>query len=239
MALDKSLPIIALDFPSGEKVLRFLDLFNEPLNVKVGMELFYAEGASFLQQVKQRGHAIFLDLKLHDIPNTVERAMAVLARLNVDMVNVHATGGQAMMAAALRGLTHGTPPGQSRPLLIAVTQLTSTHSDHLYKEQGVKESLEENVLRLARLSKNSGLDGIVCSPLESTLIKETLGEDYLTITPGIRLHDSKADDQTRILTPSQARQAGSHYIVVGRPVTQAEDPVSVYKDILTQWQKSN
>ncbi|MGX7350261.1 orotidine-5'-phosphate decarboxylase [Dolosicoccus paucivorans] len=236
--MNKDLPIIALDFPSGQEALSFLDQFNETLNVKVGMELYYAEGPALIKAIKQRGHHIFLDLKLHDIPNTVKRAMSVLAHLEVDMVNVHATGGQDMLEAALKGLTQGTPEGKKRPLIIAVTQLTSTHPEDLFKEQGVEESLEANVLRLAKLTKDSGLDGVVCSALESTMIKEEVGRDFMTITPGIRLEDAKADDQTRVLTPIKAKQAGSHYIVVGRPITQADNPVKAYHNIAFQWQSA-
>lgn len=236
--MNKDLPIIALDFPSGIEALNFLDQFDESLNVKVGMELYYAEGPKLIKEIKQRGHHIFLDLKLHDIPNTVERAMSILAQLEVDMVNVHATGGQQMMKAALRGLKKGTPRGRSRPQLIAVTQLTSTHPQDLQKEQGVEESLESNVLRLASLTNNSDLDGVVCSPLEATMIRDRVSRDFLTVTPGIRPSNYEADDQTRILTPIEAKQAGSHYIVVGRPITQADQPVKAYHEIVLQWQSA-
>ena len=211
--------IIALDFPTREETLSFLDQFpaGEKPFVKIGMELFYAEGPQVVRDIKARGHKIFLDLKLHDIPNTVKRAMAVLSRLDVDMVNLH---------AALEGLTR---PDGTRPLLIAVTQLTSTDAAALKNELLIDTPMAETVLSYAKNAAASGLDGVVCSPLEAALVKERCGADFLTVTPGIRFADSAAGDQKRIMTPEKAGKSGCDYIVVGRPITQAEDPVSAYR----------
>lgn len=219
--------IIACDFAGRVETLAFLDRFEsrKPF-VKIGMELFYAEGPDILREIKARGHKIFLDLKLHDIPNTVKKSMAVLAKLDVDMVNVHAAGASEMMHAALEGLTR---PDGSRPLLIAVTQLTSTSEERMQKELLISESLPETVLCYAENAKNSGLDGVVCSPLEAGSVKSRCGADFLTITPGVRFADSASDDQSRIATPEKARALGSDYIVVGRPITQAVDPVAAYE----------
>ena len=220
--------IIALDFPSKAETLAFLDRFpaGEKPFVKIGMELFYAEGPDMVREIKARGHKIFLDLKLHDIPNTVKRAMASLSRLDVDLVNLHAAGGSEMMRAALEGLTR---PDGTRPLLIAVTQLTSTTAETLKNELLIPVPMEETVLSYAKNAAGSGLDGIVCSPLEAAKVKEVCGEDFLTVTPGIRFADSAAGDQKRIMTPEKAGKSGCDLIVVGRPITQAEDPVAAYR----------
>ena len=220
--------IIALDFPSKAETLAFLDRFpaGEKPFVKIGMELFYAEGPDMVREIKARGHKIFLDLKLHDIPNTVKRAMASLSRLDVDLVNLHAAGGSEMMRAALEGLTR---PDGTRPLLIAVTQLTSTNAETLKNELLIPVPMEETVLSYAKNAADSGLDGIVCSPLEAAKVKEVCGEDFLTVTPGIRFADSAAGDQKRIMTPEKAGKSGCDLIVVGRPITQAEDPVAAYR----------
>ena len=220
--------IIALDFPSKAETLAFLDRFpaGEKPFVKIGMELFYAEGPDMVREIKARGHKIFLDLKLHDIPNTVGRAMASLSRLDVDLVNLHAAGGSEMMRAALEGLTR---PDGTRPLLIAVTQLTSTNAETLKNELLIPVPMEETVLSYAKNAAGSGLDGIVCSPLEAAKVKEVCGEDFLTVTPGIRFADSAAGDQKRIMTPEKAGKSGCDLIVVGRPITQAEDPVAAYR----------
>lgn len=219
--------IIALDFDSREKTLAFLDQFTgrKPF-VKIGMELFYAEGPAIVREIKARGHRIFLDLKLHDIPNTVKKAMAVLSALDVDMVNLHAAGTRAMMTAALEGLTR---PDGTRPLLIAVTQLTSTGQESMEREIGIHKPLEEVVLDYARNAAAAGLDGVVCSPLESRAIHEGCGRGFVTVTPGIRFADAGTDDQVRITTPARAREIGSDYIVVGRPITQAADPAAAYQ----------
>ena len=220
--------IIACDFESKEKVLEFLDKFTgerKPF-VKIGMELFYAEGPAIVKEIKARGHKIFLDLKLHDIPNTVKKAMAVLSRLDVDMVNVHAAGAGAMMAGALEGLTR---PDGTRPLLIAVTQLTSTSQEQMEKEILIEKPLEDVVAGYALNAKQSGLDGVVCSPLEAGRIHEVCGAEFFTVTPGVRFADAAKDDQTRITTPAGAKAIGSDYIVVGRPITQAADPVAAYE----------
>lgn len=219
--------IIACDFSCRAEVLSFLDKFEEQKPfVKIGMELFYAEGPEIVREIKARGHKIFLDLKLHDIPNTVKKAMSVLSALDIDMCNVHASGTSAMMSAALEGLMR---PNGTRPLLIAVTQLTSTSEERMQNELLIQSSLEDTVLHYAENTKNAGLDGIVCSPLEAKSVKERCGKDFLTITPGVRFSDSSADDQVRITTPSKARELGSDYIVVGRPITGAEDPVAAFK----------
>ena len=232
--MDPKKPIIALDFPNQEEVFAFLDQFQgQQLNVKVGMELFYAGGTAFLKELQAKGYDIFLDLKLHDIPNTVERAMAILASTGVAMVNVHAAGGKEMMQAALRGLEAGSPG--KRPMLISVTQLTSTSTEQMNEEQGIQGEVLDSVLRYAKLTKDAGLDGVVCSSLEAAAIKEACGEDFQTITPGIRLATSVADDQKRIMTPSQAAQGGSDYIVVGRPITQADNSKVTYDQITVDW----
>ena len=220
--------IIALDFESGEKALAFLDQFpqGEKPYVKIGMELFYAQGPDIVRQVKGRGHKVFLDLKLHDIPNTVKKAMKVLAALDVDMVNLHAAGTADMMRAALEGLVR---PDGSRPILLAVTQLTSTSQERMEKELLIQRPIAQVVASYARLAQSAGLDGVVCSPLEAALVKESCGADFLTVTPGIRFAGAQADDQKRIMTPALAREGGSDFIVVGRPITQAPDPVAAYR----------
>nr|WP_326126042.1 orotidine-5'-phosphate decarboxylase [uncultured Oscillibacter sp.] len=220
--------IIALDFPTKAETLAFLDRFpdGEKPFVKIGMELYYAEGPAVIREMKARGHKIFLDLKLHDIPNTVRRAMAVLSRLDVDMVNLHAAGASEMMRAALEGLTR---PDGSRPLLIAVTQLTSTDAAALKNELLIDTPMAETVLSYARNAARCGLDGVVCSPLEAALVKERCGESFLTVTPGIRFAGGDAGDQKRIMTPERAGKSGCDYIVVGRPITQAPDPVEAYR----------
>lgn len=221
--------IIALDFPSAEETLAFLDKFageeRKPF-VKVGMELFYAAGAGIVKEIKRRGHKIFLDLKLHDIPNTVGRSMAVLSALDVDMCNLHAGGGVAMMKAALEGLTRADG---SRPLLIAVTQLTSTSEEVMHRELWIDRPMDETVMHYAANAASAGLDGVVCSPLEAGKVHEVCGEGFLTVTPGIRFDDASKGDQVRVTTPARARELGSDYIVVGRPVTAAEDPVRAYR----------
>ena len=225
--------IIALDFDSKEKTLAFLDRFTgEKPFVKIGMELFYAEGPQMVREIKSRGHRIFLDLKLHDIPNTVGRAMAVLSRLDVDMVNLHASGASAMMRAALEGLTR---PDGTRPILIAVTQLTSTDAATLKNELLIDTPMAETVMAYAKNAADSGLDGVVCSPLEAALVKEQCGESFLTVTPGIRFADSTVGDQKRIMTPEKAGRSGCDYIVVGRPITQAADPVAAYRRAVTDF----
>ena len=219
--------IIALDFNGSEKTLAFLDRFSgEKPFVKIGMELFYAEGPQIVRDVKARGHRVFLDLKLHDIPNTVKKAMAVLLSLNVDMVNLHAAGTRAMMTAALEGLTRADG---TRPLLIAVTQLTSTSQQSMEEEIGIFRPLADVVTDYAKNARLAGLDGVVCSPLEAAKIHAACSGDFITVTPGIRFADSRADDQVRITTPARAREIGSDYIVVGRPITQADDPVAAYR----------
>ncbi len=221
--------IIALDFPSAEETLAFLDKFageeRKPF-VKVGMELFYAAGADIVKEIKRRGHKIFLDLKLHDIPNTVGRSMAVLSALDVDMCNLHAGGGVAMMKAALEGLTRADG---SRPLLIAVTQLTSTSEEVMHRELWIDRPMDETVMHYAANAASAGLDGVVCSPLEAGKVHEVCGEGFLAVTPGIRFDDASKGDQVRVTTPARARELGSDYIVVGRPVTAAEDPVRAYR----------
>ena len=220
--------IIALDFPSGAEALAFLDRFpaGEKPYVKIGMELFYAEGPDMVRKIKDRGHKIFLDLKLHDIPNTVKRAMGVLSRLDVDMVNLHAAGASEMMRAALEGLTR---PDGTRPLLIAVTQLTSTDPETLKSELLIDLPMEETVLSYAKNAAASGLDGVVCSPLEAAGVKAACGGGFLTVTPGVRFADGDAGDQKRVMTPERAGNSGCDYLVMGRPITQSEDPVSAYR----------
>lgn len=218
--------IVALDFPSAKEVYSFLDKFEEEkLFVKIGMELFYAEGPEIVREIKRRGHKIFLDLKLHDIPNTVMKAMASLSKLDVDMCNLHAGGGSEMMKAALKGLTRADG---TRPLLIAVTQLTSTDSDMLKNELLISESMEKTVESYALNALNSGLDGVVCSPLEAAKVHSACGNSFLTVTPGVRFAGGEKGDQKRVTTPEEARKIGSDYIVVGRPITAANDPVAAY-----------
>ncbi|MGY4104562.1 orotidine-5'-phosphate decarboxylase [Ignavigranum ruoffiae] len=235
--MDAKKPIIALDFQELDQLEHFLDQFSEALNVKIGMELYYTTGLTMIEKLQERGHDIFLDLKLHDIPNTVKWAMKTLAKQGVAMVNVHALGGKAMMEAAHKGLGKGTPAGKKRPVLLAVTQLTSTSADQLANEQQVSVSMEESVRHLAELTQAAGLDGVVCSPLEAKAIKEQLGQDFLTVTPGIRLEKGADDDQQRVATPYEAALNGCDYIVVGRPITQADDPVAAYRKICQSWQE--
>ena len=219
--------IVACDFNTAEETLRFLDNFTEEKPyVKIGMELFYAEGPEIVREIKRRGHKIFLDLKLHDIPNTVKKAMAVLSRLDVDMCNLHAAGTVAMMEAAIEGLTR---PDGTRPLLIAVTQLTSTDQDRMERDILINEPLEKVVMHYASNAKAAGLDGVVCSPLESPAVHEKCGKEFLTVTPGVRFADGDKGDQVRVTTPEKAKDLGSDYIVVGRPITQAQDPVAAYR----------
>ena len=219
--------IIALDFDSREKTLAFLDLFqDEKPFVKIGMELFYAEGPDIVRQIHARGHRIFLDLKLHDIPNTVKKAMAALSALDVDIINLHAAGTKAMMSAALEGLTR---PDGTRPLLIAVTQLTSTSQERMEQDLMIPAPIDEVVMHYAENAKKAGLDGVVCSPLEAGKVKKVCGQDFLTVTPGVRFADGEVGDQVRVTTPARAREIGSDYIVVGRPITQAANPVAAYR----------
>jgi orotidine-5'-phosphate decarboxylase len=219
--------IIACDFASAEETYAFLDRFAEEKPfVKIGMELYYAEGPAIVRELHRRGHKIFLDLKLHDIPNTVEKAMAVLSRMDVEMVNLHAAGTKAMMEAALRGLTR---EDGSRPVLLAVTQLTSTSEQRMHDELLIPGSISECVCHYAQMAKEAGLDGVVCSPLEAGMVKERFGAAFLTVTPGIRFADAAAGDQVRITTPAKAKEIGSDYIVVGRPITAAADPVEAYR----------
>ena len=219
--------IIACDFNSKEQVMTFLDKFTgrKPF-VKIGMELFYAEGPEIVRETKSRGHKIFLDLKLCDIPNTVKKSMNVLSRLDVDMCNLHAFGTKAMMEAALEGLVR---EDGTRPILIAVTQLTSTSEERMREDQLINEPLDKVVMHYAKCAADCGLDGVVCSPLEAGKVKETCGEKFLTVTPGVRFADGDVGDQVRITTPEKAKEIGSDYIVVGRPITQAEDPVAAYE----------
>ena len=219
--------IIACDFDSAAKTYAFLDRFTgrKPF-VKIGMELFYAEGPQIVREIKARGHKIFLDLKLHDIPNTVKKAMAVLSGLDVDICNLHAAGTVAMMEAALEGLTR---PDGTRPLLIAVTQLTSTDQESMEQDLLIHEPMDEVVMHYALNARKAGLDGVVCSPLEAGKVHEACGESFLTVTPGVRFADGDAGDQKRVTTPAQAKELGSDYIVVGRPITAAEDPVAAYE----------
>ena len=219
--------IIACDFATAEQTYAFLDRFTgEKPFVKIGMELFYAEGPAIVRDIKARGHKIFLDLKLHDIPNTVKKAMAVLSRLDVDICNLHAAGGLDMMRAAVDGLTR---PDGTRPLLIAVTQLTSIDQQRMENELLIREPLAEVVMKYASNAKEAGLDGVVCSPLESGRVHKVCGSGFLTVTPGIRFADGASGDQQRVMTPAAAREIGSDYIVVGRPITAAEDPVAAYR----------
>ena len=219
--------IIACDFNGKDEVYAFLDRFkDEKPYLKIGMELFYAEGPEIVREIKRRGHKIFLDLKLHDIPNTVMKAMSVLSALDVDMCNLHASGTVAMMEAAVKGLTR---PDGTRPLLIAVTQLTSTSEERMKSDLLIDSPLDEVVLHYAENAKKAGLDGVVCSPLEAGKVKARCGKEFLTVTPGIRFADGEKGDQVRITTPETAKEIGSDYIVVGRPITGADDPVAAYK----------
>ena len=225
--------IIACDFSSAADTLAFLDKFkDEKPFVKIGMELYYAAGNEIVREIKRRGHKIFLDLKLHDIPNTVKKAMKVLSALDVDMTNVHASGPIEMMRAALEGLTR---EDGTRPLLIAVTQLTSTSEKAMQEQLLVGASINDTIAKYARNAKEAGLDGVVCSPLEASLVKDACGEGFMTVTPGIRFADAKADDQVRITTPAKAREIGSDYIVVGRPITAAADPVEAYRRCVAEF----
>ena len=225
--------IIACDFASREQTLEFLDKFTgkKPF-VKIGMELFYAEGPQIVKDLKARGHKIFLDLKLHDIPNTVKKSMAVLSRLDVDMTNLHAAGTISMMEAALEGLTR---PDGTRPLLIAVTQLTSTDQERMENDLLIKEPIDKVVMHYAHNASKAGLDGVVCSPLEAGKVHETCGEKFLTVTPGVRFADGDIGDQKRVMTPAEAKKIGSDYIVVGRPITAAADPVAAYERCVAEF----
>jgi len=225
--------IIALDFSGAEETFAFLDRFrDEKPFVKIGMELFYSAGPGIVREIKSRGHRIFLDLKLHDIPNTVKKAMAALSRLDVDMVNLHAAGTIEMMRAGLEGLVR---PDGTRPLLIAVTQLTSTSEERMQKELLINAPMNEVVIKYAQNAKAAGLDGVVCSPLEAGMVKAECGEGFLTVTPGIRFADSDRGDQVRVTTPAMAREIGSDYIVVGRPITAAPDPVEAYRRCVSEF----
>lgn len=225
--------IIACDFNTKEETLNFLDKFSDVKPyVKIGMELFYAEGPEIVKEIKKRGHKIFLDLKLCDIPNTVSKAMSVLSRLDVDMCNLHAFGTIPMMEAAIKGLTR---EDGTRPLLIAVTQLTSTSQEVMTRDLLIDERLEDVVIHYAKNAKASGLDGVVCSPLEAGTVKDNCGKDFLTVTPGVRFADGDKGDQVRITTPQRAKEIGSDYIVVGRPITQADDPVAAYKKCVNEF----
>lgn len=219
--------IIACDFSSADATFAFLDRFtDEKPFVKIGMELFYAEGPSIVREIKKRGHKIFLDLKLHDIPNTVKKSMAVLSKLDVDMTNLHAAGTVDMMKAAVEGLTR---EDGTRPLLIAVTQLTSTSEERMQNELLINASINDTIVKYAQNAKEAGLDGVVCSPLEAGMVKENCGVGFMTVTPGVRFADGDIGDQVRVTTPAKAREIGSDYIVVGRPITAAEDPVAAYR----------
>ncbi len=225
--------IIACDFSSKKAVFDFLDKFgDEKPYVKIGMELYYAEGPAIVKELKERGHKIFLDLKLHDIPNTVKKSMSVLSRLDVDMCNLHASGTIAMMEAAIEGLTR---EDGTRPLLIAVTQLTSTDSERMEKELLIKEPIDKVVMHYASNAKKAGLDGVVCSPLEAGKVHEVCGKDFFTVTPGVRFADGDVGDQKRVTTPEKAKEIGSDYIVVGRPITAAEDPVAAYRRCIKEF----
>ena len=225
--------IIACDFASADAALEFLGQFkDEKPFVKIGMELFYAEGPSIVKKLKERGHKIFLDLKLHDIPNTVKKAMAVLSKLDVDITNLHAAGATAMMQGALEGLTR---PDGTRPLLIAVTQLTSTDQETMERDLLINHPIDEVVMHYAETAKNAGLDGIVCSPLEAGKVHDRCGKNFLTITPGVRFADGDIGDQKRVMTPAAAKEVGSDYIVVGRPITAAADPVAAYERCVAEF----
>ena len=227
--------IIACDFDSKEKVFSFLEKFEgeerKPF-VKIGMELYYAEGPEIVREIKRRGHKIFLDLKLHDIPNTVKKSMSVLSRLDVDMTNLHAAGTGRMMEAAIEGLTR---EDGTRPILIAVTQLTSTDEETMKSDLLINEPIDKVVLHYASVAKKSGLDGVVCSPLEAGKVHDTCGKDFVTVTPGVRFADGDIGDQKRVMTPAAAKEIGSDYIVVGRPITAAEDPVAAYRRCVAEF----
>ena len=225
--------IIACDFSSKEQTLNFLDKFTDrkPF-VKIGMELFYAEGPEIVRTIKERGHRIFLDLKLHDIPNTVKKAMSVLRNLDVDMTNVHAAGTVDMMKAAIEGLTR---EDGTRPLLIAVTQLTSTSEERMQKELRSGASINDTIVKYAENAKAAGLDGVVCSPLEAAMVKEACGVEFMTVTPGVRFADGDVGDQVRVTTPERAKEIGSDFIVVGRPITAADDPVAAYERCMREF----
>ena len=227
--------IVACDFDSMEKTLAFLDQFEGQARkpfVKIGMELYYAEGPQIVREIKKRGHRIFLDLKLHDIPNQVKKAMAVLSRLDVDICNVHAAGTVRMMEAAVKGLTR---PDGTRPLLIAVTQLTSTDQAAMERDLWIERPIDEVVMHYAKNARTAGLDGVVCSPLEAGKVHEVCGAGFLTVTPGVRFADGDVGDQKRVMTPAEAKKAGSDYIVVGRPITAAEDPVAAYERCISEF----
>lgn len=225
--------IIACDFNSKKATFDFLDKFTEEKPfVKIGMELFYAEGPSIVREIKARGHKIFLDLKLHDIPNTVKKAMSVLRDLDVDMTNLHAAGTMEMMKAAAEGLTR---EDGTRPILIAVTQLTSTSEERMQKELLINASINDTIVKYAQNTKEAGLDGVVCSPLEAGMVKDACGKEFLTVTPGVRFADGDVGDQVRVTTPEKAKEIGSDYIVVGRPITQAEDPVAAYRRCVNEF----
>ena len=225
--------IIACDFDSAEKTFAFLDKFTgrKPF-VKIGMELYYAEGPSIVKEIKKRGHKIFLDLKLHDIPNTVKKSMAVLSRLDVDMTNLHAAGTKRMMEAAIEGLTR---EDGTRPMLIAVTQLTSTDEETMKADLLINEPIDKVVMHYAHNAMEAGLDGVVCSPLEAGKVHDTCGKSFVTVTPGVRFADGDIGDQKRVMTPSAAKEIGSDYIVVGRPITAAEDPVAAYERCVAEF----
>lgn len=227
--------IIACDFGSAGQALEFLDKFaaeeRKPF-VKIGMELYYAAGNEIVRELKRRGHKIFLDLKLHDIPNTVKKAMAVLSHLDVDMCNLHAAGTIDMMKAALEGLTR---PDGTRPLLIAVTQLTSTSEERMRRELLIDAGINDTIVHYARNAREAGLDGVVCSPLEAGMVKEACGSGFVTVTPGVRFADSEVGDQVRVTTPARAKEIGTDYIVVGRPITQAADPVAAYERCMAEF----
>ena len=225
--------IIACDFDGKEEVLKFLDKFTgrKPF-VKIGMELYYSAGPDIVKEIKARGHKIFLDLKLHDIPNTVKKSMAVLSKLDVDMCNLHAAGTVAMMEAAIEGLTR---PDGTRPLLIAVTQLTSTSEERMKEDLLIEKPIDEVIMHYASRAKVAGLDGVVCSPLEAAKVKSVCGNEFLTVTPGVRFADGEVGDQVRIATPERAKEIGSDYIVVGRPITQADDPVAAYERCIREF----
>ena len=225
--------IIACDFDSAEKTFAFLDKFTgrKPF-VKIGMELYYAEGPSIVKEIKKRGHKIFLDLKLHDIPNTVKKSMAVLSRLDVDMTNLHASGTKRMMEAAIEGLTR---PDGTRPMLIAVTQLTSTDQESMQNDLLINEPIDKVVMHYAHNAMEAGLDGVVCSPLEAGKVHGLCGDNFVTVTPGVRFADGDIGDQKRVMTPAEAKKIGSDYIVVGRPITAAEDPVAAYERCVAEF----
>ena len=225
--------IVACDFSSKEQVMSFLDKFSgrKPF-VNIGMELFYAEGPQIVREIKARGHKIFLDLKLHDIPNTVKKAMSVLSGLDVDMTNLHASGTKRMMEAAIEGLTR---PDGTRPILIAVTQLTSTDQQAMEEDLLIKEPIDKVVMHYAQNAKCAGLDGVVCSPLEAGKVHEVCGKEFITVTPGVRFADGDKGDQKRVMTPAEAKKIGSDYIVVGRPITAAEDPVAAYERCVAEF----